>query len=127
MSDVIVKDSPIEGKGIFAARNFKKGEIVVQWDLTHILTASEAKKVPLAEKRYVAFLDGKYILMQPPARYMNHSCEPNTTAKNFCDVAIRDIKKGEEITANYREDNPPGFEMKCTCGSKYCKKIIRKT
>lgn len=55
------------------------------------------------EKKYVCFLDGKFIQMQAPACYVNHSCEANTTAKNFCDIATRDIGIGEEITANYNE------------------------
>jgi len=36
----------------------------------------------------------------------------------------RDIKKGEEITGDYAEEILTG-EMKCNCGSKNCKKIIR--
>ena len=39
--------------------------------------------------------------------------------------ANRDIKKGEEITGDYTEELPPGTYMKCNCGSKKCKKIIR--
>jgi len=54
----------------------------------------------------------------------NLSCEPNTTAKNFCDIAIKDIKAGDEITADYTEELPPNTSMKCNCGSKKCKKII---
>ncbi len=124
MPGVVVKKSRIEGKGVFAARDFKKGEIVVQWDMTHILTAVQAKRVPASKQKYVAFVDGKYILNQPPACFVNHSCNANTTVKNFCDVAVRDIKKGEEITANYADDATPDFAMHCNCGSKQCKKII---
>lgn len=61
--------------------------------------------------------------MQAPEKYVNHSCEPNTTAKGFCDVAIRNIKKGEEITGNY-EETAGGASFKCSCGSTNCKKII---
>jgi len=32
--------------------------------------------------------------------YLNHSDDPNYDAKN--NVCLRDIKKGEEITENYR-------------------------
>ena len=41
--DVIIKKSKIEGKGVFAARDFKKGEIVVKWDISHQLSPEEAK------------------------------------------------------------------------------------
>lgn len=126
MPDIIVKKSKIEGSGVFAGRDFKKGEIVIKWDILHQLTAEEVKKLPESQKRYVTFLEGKYILMQPPARYVNHSCDANTYTDNFCDIAKRDIKEGEEITGDYSEDETPGFEMECSCGSKDCRKVIRR-
>jgi SET domain-containing protein len=126
MNDIQVKNSKIEGRGIFAAHDFKKGDIVIKWDVSHTLTEMQVENLSKNEKKYVAFLNNKYILMKPPACYVNHSCDANTCAKNFCDIAKRDIKKGEEITGDYSEDETPGFEMKCNCGSKQCKKIIKR-
>jgi len=123
--DLIVKKSKIEGKGIFADRDFKMGEIVVRWDISHQLTPEEVKKLPETEKRYVDYFKGKHILMQSPAKYVNHSCDANTYADNFCDIAKRDIKKGEEITANYSETTGINEFMKCRCGSKNCRRVIR--
>jgi SET domain-containing protein len=116
MSDVIVKKSKIEGFGVFAGKNFRKGEIVIQWDFSHMLTKADLKELPEEEKRYVAYLNKKYILMQPPARFVNHSC----------DVAKRDISKGEEITSDYSGTETKDFEMKCTCGSKNCRALIKR-
>ena len=124
--EVIVKESKIHGKGVFALRDFRKGEVVIRWDISHQLTPEQVKKLPKSEKDYVAFVDGKYIAMQPPARYTNHMCDANLCVKDFCYVAKRDIKKGEEIGEDYAEDETPGFRMKCNCGSKNCRKIIRK-
>ncbi len=62
--------------------------------------------------------------MQSPERYVNHSCVANTQVKDFCDVAVRDISKGEEITSDYSEGLLSGFSMRCNCGSKNCRKII---
>lgn len=121
---VIVKKSRIHGKGVFAAQDFKKGEVVLHWDTSHVLSKQEVEKMSEEEKRYVSFLDGKYIAMQTPEKYVNHSCAANTKAEDFCDVAIRDISKGEEITADYSKELPPGFSMKCNCGSKNCQKIV---
>ena len=98
MADVIVKDSKIEGLGVFAARDFKKGKVVVKWDISRKLSKEEAENLPEDEKKYVAFYGEKYVLQLPPARHVNHSCEANTFVKDFCDIAKRDIKKGEEIT-----------------------------
>ena len=120
--DVVIRDSKIHGKGVFANRDFKKGEAVLEWNPTR-LKKEEVSNYP---KKYVIILDDEYVLMRPPERYVNHSCEPNakTDLANRCDRARRDIKKGEEITVGYGED---GFSenKKCNCGSKNCKGLIR--
>ena len=125
MVDVIVKESKIHEKGVFASRNFKKGEVVLKWDISHELTKEEVNSIPEEEKRYVTFFDGKYVLMQPTERYVNHSCEADTYADNFCDIAKRNIMVGEEITADYSEEGVPDMNMKCKCGSKNCRGIIK--
>ena len=124
MKNVVVKNSNIDGNGVFANRDFLKGEVVIKWDVSHKLTKDEVDKLPKKEKIYIAFLDGEYILMQSPARYVNHSCNANTYSNNFCDIAKRDIKKGEEITGDYSENEIPGFSMKCNCKAKNCRRII---
>ena len=124
MSDVIVKESKIDGKGVFADRDFTKGEIVTKWNCSKTLTKTEAENASEEDKSYITFVKGRYTLLQPPEKYVNHSCNPNTTVKDFCDVAIRDITKGEEITGDYSEDSPPDFVMQCNCGSKNCRGTI---
>ncbi|MBN2422374.1 SET domain-containing protein [Candidatus Woesearchaeota archaeon] len=124
MSSVIVKDSKIQGRGVFADKDFKKGDIVMKWDASMILTEKEAKKIPARYKKYLVFFKGKYIMAQYPEKYLNHSCEPNTKEGNLCDIAIRDIKKGEELTTDYSINSPPQLKMKCNCKSKKCRKII---
>ena len=126
MADVIVKKSNIHGKGAFAARDFKKGEIVLRWDRSHMLTKKEAENFPKNLKKYVNYHKGAYLVMQSPERFVNHSCNPNTKVKDFGDIAIRDIKKGEQITSDYAVDASLDFEMKCNCGSKDCRRTITK-
>lgn len=50
-------------------------------------------------------MNGKVILMKEPERSINHSCDPNTYVKTINGVrrvlAMRGIKKGEEITFDY--------------------------
>ena len=118
--NVIVKKSAIHDKGVFAARDFKAGEIVLRWDTANILSENKVNEMTKEEKRYITFLDNKYVLMQEPEKFVNHSCDSNTTAKQFCDVAKFNIAKGDEITADYREELPPNTDMKCNCGSKSC-------
>jgi len=118
---IIVKKSKIDKKGVFAARNFRKGEIVLKWN-PEILKKSEVDNLSDKLKHYVyggKVGKGRYFFMQPPERYINHSCEANTKTKNFCDVATRDIKKGEEITSDYEKDGSMSFN--CNCGNKNCR------
>lgn len=124
MADIIVKKSNINNKGCFAARNFKKGEIVLKWKPKQILTKEEYNALSESEKRHTSsYKSGEYVLQAEPERYVNHSCDPNTEVINNCDVAIRDIKKGEEITSDYSKDEAV-MHFECKCGSKNCKKFI---
>lgn len=120
-----VKKSLIAGKGLFAARLIKNKEVVVSW-YPKVLTRSEADKLPKDERRHYLYPDGgKLLWMQPPERYVNHSCEPNTRVVNKSDVAIRDIQVGEEITSDYMDLEPQGFQ--CNCGAKNCRGSTKKS
>lgn len=118
--DIIVKKSKIKGRGVFAKRDFKKGEIVLKWN-PEILTKQEAGKLTTKQKHYLYQGENKYFLMQPPEKYVNHSCDANTMAKNKSDIAIKNIKKGEEVTSRYTN-----FSFKCKCGSEKCKNFQKK-
>ena len=124
MPSVIIKNSKINGKCVFANRKFRKGETIMKWDTSIVLIQSEARKIPKNYKKCLVVSNGKYIFAQAPERYLNHSCEPNSMELNYCDVAIRDIPRGEEVTTDYSLNAPPHIKMKCACGSMRCKKII---
>ena len=122
---VIVKESKIEGRGVFAARDFKKGEVVLDWSDSPVLTPEQAEKFPEKDKKYFYYDGDRRVLVTPPARFVNHSCNPNTFVRDFSGIAKRDIKKGEEITEDYSKENNPNFEMKCNCGCENCRGIVR--
>jgi uncharacterized protein len=122
---VIVGKSRIQGKGVFAARDIMKGEVVLHRDNSEQLTAEQMNHLPVQEKEnYVSFCNGKLTHMSEPERYVNHSCEPNTYVEDCYDVALRNIAKGEEITSDYASDGHTGKKMKCLCGSKNCRELI---
>lgn len=120
--DIIIKKSKISGKGVFALRDFNKGDVIFRWNPKSI-KKSEIESLSAREKTYVVQLNRRYFIMQAPERYVNHSCEANTTVKDNSDVAIRKIKKGEEITSDYVKTKG-GSSFECKCGSKKCRKII---
>lgn len=123
-NNVVVKESKINNKGVFAARDFKKGEAVLKWHTDSILTVEQVAKLPASERHYIAnYAGGKFLHQQEPERYVNHSCDPNTETGEDCDIAIRDIKAGEEITSDYSKSKML-MHFECNCGSKNCKKNI---
>jgi len=118
-----IKKSPLNGKGVFAERLIKKGEVVFEWR-PKVLTKEEASKLPADELKHFTYPDGENILwMQPPERYINHSCEANTVVVSKSDVASSDILPGEEITSDYIDIETENFV--CNCKSKNCKGVSR--
>lgn len=122
--NIIIEKSKIRGLGKFAAHDFKSGEVVIMWSTHQQLTKEEVDILPKKEKQNISYIDEKYILVPPEGR-INHSCNPNVYLSNFCYLAKRNIKEGEEITTDYRKESESGFKMKCSCGSKNCRGIIK--
>ncbi len=115
-----VRDSKINGKGLFATSLITKGETVVEWH-PKVLTKAEAGQLPNAEQKHYLYPDGEKMLwMQPPERYMNHSCDANTHVVGKSDVASRSILAGEEITSDYIDLETENFE--CNCGALNCRR-----
>ncbi len=59
--------------------------------------------------------------------FLNHSCSPNAgiQGKNRV-VAMRHLKKGEEVTIDYAlTETYPLWHMRCTCGSRNCRKVVK--
>ncbi len=123
--EVIIKDSKIKGKGVFAARNLKKGETVIAWHPPAIVSKEDIASLSEDKQNHTTYAgSGKYYVMGSPERFVNHSCEPNTYVKEKKDVALKDIKEGEEITTDYSLNGIEDWEMECKCGSRNCRKIV---
>ena len=63
-------------------------------------------------------------ILQPPERFVNHSCNNNTIVRNLCDVAVRDIQVGEEITSDYSSSDSGNQSFLCACGAPNCRKFF---
>ena len=106
MSDVIIGKGSLAGKGVYAGRNFNKGEVVIQYQLKP-LAEDEYKKLPESERLFTHSHWGTIYLYSEPERYVNHSKHPNTyqdLAKK-CDIALQGIEKGEAITGDATKDD----------------------
>jgi uncharacterized protein len=130
----IVKD----GIGAFAQKSFKKGEVVVKFEEfedDNVMSVEEYNKLDKETKELVKAhstieIDKLYIPANlnhiKPINYFNHSCNPNIGFdENDNYVAIKNIAKGAELLLDYSFLNSnPDYKMKCSCGSKNCRKVV---
>ena len=118
--------SNIEGEGVFAKKDLKKGEIIfILKGPYKTFATSISKKELFATPNWIGVDRLVWIDPLPPADKINHSCDPNVGIrgmKMFC--AMRDIKKGEELTFDYSITEDSVWHMTCNCGSKNCRKVI---
>lgn len=128
MSDSIrIGPSKIHGQGVFALIAVGRGEPVLEYLGEKITKAESARRCELQNWRIFA-LDGEFDLDGDfdwnPARFVNHSCDPNCEAG--CEsariwlTALRDIAPGEEITFNYGYDWEAYQDHPCHCGAAGC-------
>ena len=128
METVIVKPSPIQGTGLFAARDFREADQILRVDESRLVTETK----PLLQGDdprhcdYVA--DGRVVLLPSPERHRNHSCDPNAFDEYIDGVryllARRDIRADEEITGDYCINGLGDGAWECNCGSVKCRKVI---
>jgi len=125
VKNVAIKKSKIHEKGVFASRDFKKGDLILEIDDSNIVT--DPAKLTKKQHDYLDYLEnGKIVLMKAPERYINHSCDPNTYIKTVDGVrkvfAMRDIWKGDEITFDYSINGYGYGTWECHCRSKNCRR-----
>jgi len=91
-----VKKSDIHGKGLFAQCNIKKDTIL----------GTLVCKPTREEGPYVLWVNEKLsVRVECDLKYINHNASPNACYyEDLQVVALKNIKKGEEITHNYGED-----------------------
>ena len=129
MKEVYTSKTKNKGKGLFAGENIKKGELIFKFKGKIIKKYRAYDSKAWIGSRWLGI--GKALWLDTsknnPGYYINHSCNPNTGIQEKLNViAMKDIKKGEELTFDYSiSEEDPYWKMKCNCGSKNCRKIIR--
>jgi hypothetical protein len=96
------------GCGILATRDIPKGTIVWVLDpIDRIFSPQQMETLPEVCRDTIFKYSyrnrhGEYVFCWDNTRFMNHSFKPNciTTAYNF-ELAVRDIREGEELTNDY--------------------------
>lgn len=119
------------GLGVFAAADIPKGTVVYVRDPLEVklapreFNALDAAQKAAVEKYSYVDAQGHLIVSWDHAKYMNHSCDCNTigTAYGF-EIAVRDIKAGEELTTEYGVLNIQ-LEYEIGCGCRQCRGALR--
>lgn len=139
----VVRDSGIQGKGVFAVTRIRNGRRLIEYTGERISPEEEAIRYDdEAMERHHTFLfhideettiDGA--VGGNDSRFINHSCDPNCEAVDeegrIYIEAIRTIHPGEELTYDYGfefnpdEDDPEMIsKYPCHCGAPNCRGTI---
>lgn len=121
--DVEVRPSANLGRGVFALRDFRQGELVIPGVVKHVI----------AERGEHTFtIHGIHVVLEGPACLVNHSCDPNckhvfNSNGTFDFIARREIAAGEQIThdTSAYEYEVEHFSQKCLCGSDNCRGEVK--
>jgi len=137
-ADLLVRKSPVHGRGVFILKPVRKGARIVEYTGQRVRWSSIPAEVDDFRTYYFG-LDNNRDVIDPSvggneAQWINHSCEPN------CDTiedhrgrvfirALRDIRPGEELFYDYhleidddvRRTKAIEDEAPCFCGSPSCR------
>jgi SET domain-containing protein len=139
MRRIVVRRSPVHGRGVFALINIPSGEFVVEYkgEVTSWRVASQRYQRNRAEEGHTFFfgLDDRHVIDGArggnSARWLNHCCEPNCEAEQEGSRvfirAVADIMAGEELLIDYlldvkgRRTAPVKKLHACRCGALHCR------
>lgn len=124
---VLIKKSAIHGWGGYARKDISRGARVIDY-VGEKIEKQESLRRCQEDNEYIFTLDDQHDLdgnvHWNPARFLNHSCEPNCEAEvsagRIWIVALRSIRAGEELTFNYGFDLEDYKGYPCHCGSTSC-------
>jgi len=115
-----LKESSIHGIGCFADEDIAKGTLIWKftkgYDQEFPLDYPEklyiTSRLQFLKYAYVSRNSGNYILCTDDARFFNHSDSNNVInirsedEQEGIDIALRDVKAGEELTYDYNVFTP---------------------
>ena len=130
-----IKKSKIDKNGLYANCDIGKGTKIIEYKgkIISVKKSAEDPKFDNDKAIYLFNINKRFDLDGDfrfnTARLINHSCSPN------CEVlgeglkvwvyAIKDIKKGEELSYDYGFSFDEDFKnYPCRCGAKNCAKFI---
>jgi len=138
-SPILVRNSNVHGRGVFATRRIEKGERIIEYLGERISHAEADRRYELKEANdshtFLFIVDSKTVIDAGvdgnDARFFNHSCDPNCESvvekRRVYIEATRSIAPGEELTYDYQIyrdwDDPENIDevFACRCGFVQCR------
>jgi uncharacterized protein len=132
---IVVKDSGIEGRGLFAGEELPAGEIVLRLSGRLVSTGELARLIEHANADpshayvdTVTIYEDTHLVLPSGSviHFGNHSCDPTLWHIGPFEIATRRaVDAGEELTIDYgTQSGAPGFSMACSCGSALCRGAV---
>src|ERR1700734_43488 len=136
---VLVRDSNVHGRGVFATRRIEKGERIIEYLGERVSHDEADRRYELKDENdshtFLFIVDSKTVIDAGTdgndARYFNHSCDPNCESvvekRRVFIEALRAIEPGEEMTYDYQiyrdHDDPDNIDeiFACRCGFANCR------
>lgn len=129
MKKIYIGKSDINGKGIFAGEDIKKGERIQYIKGKRVKNVVKNSRESAAIANWIGISRKFWMNTEgTPFLFINHSCDPNAAIMGTKTVvALENVRKDEEITIDYSmSDADPHWEgIHCTCGTRNCRKEIR--
>lgn len=135
---IFIRRSSIHSKGVFAKKDISAGTPVIEYVGEKITKAESDRRagIPLQKHKENKIFGAVYLfdlnkrhdidgfVPYNTARFINHACDPNCEAEiirgRIWIKALRDIRKGEELTYNYGYGYEEHEDHKCECRTKRC-------
>jgi hypothetical protein len=127
MTPLVIGPSRIQGSGVFTAEAMRRGTVLLHINDSRVLDSDHPLRPDHGESLiHRDFLpDGSVVLMQPPERHVNHSCDPNcyvySAHRERYLIAKRDIAAGEELLIDYAINAIGGEYWTCNCCVAQCR------
>jgi hypothetical protein len=103
ITDVVVREAPERGRGVFARRSFRKGEFIFRRRHGRVVSRLQEAQLSADDRRHLTELDfNRSAVLLPPGCYLNHSCDPNAMRSGVKVFAWRAIRNGRSAPRRLR-------------------------